>query len=1409
MKNFTRILLLAFLNICGMWLNAQTTIISPTGDGGFETGADFPANNWTVANYTSNNTNKWFVGTVASGVSAGTKGAYISDNASGTTHNYNTGGISRVMFWRDVVFPAGETVITLSYKVKVTGESSWDDVSVFIQNSSTVPSVSQPSASSSSNPSITNTTRLATWSIQTAGAFVTKSHTISATDAGNASAATTRRLIFYWENDGGGGSQPPAAIDEISLTSQAPPAPSCSTLTAPTNGGTNISVTQQLSWATATNATSYDVYFGTATNPPLVGNVATTTYNPGTLSFGTLYYWKIVPKNASGSATGCSEWTFTTSNDVVMTTNSFTKCSGNFYDSGGSGSAYASNEDFTLTLCPVSSSDKVSVSFSAFSTEASYDGLMIYNGNSTSAPLISSGAAVGLNATTCPAGAYSGTTSPGTVTSTAIDGCLTFRFRSDGSGTNTGWTAAIACVAPPSCTAPVSSAATSVTYNSAQANWDLSTGTFIVEYGPTSTFGTPGTGASAGNANNTVVTATNTNLKVLIGLTPSTGYSYVVRQDCSGAGNGYSANSSTRTFTTAVACPAPVSAAASSITYNSAQANWDLTSGTFIVEYGPTSTFGTPGTGASAGNVNNSVMTATNANLLSLSGLTAVTGYSYVVRQDCTGSSNGYSANSTTRTFTTLAAPPDCASGTVISCATNTTVSTGTTGGAWDFSGTSPNNSCGFSTPGPEKVFRFTPTTTGTHTLVVNSGGTGGYHDYFYKLASGGCSNTGWTCIIDVPSTGLAGQTFGPLTAGQEYYILIDRESSGSSGSQTFQITCPVACPAPVSAAASSITYSSAQANWDLNTGTFIVEYGPTSTFGTPGTGASAGNANNMVVTATNTNLKVLTGLSGSTGYSYVVRQDCTGSGNGYSLNSSTRTFTTLAAPPANDAPANATELTVGTACTGTPYTTSNATIDAGEPSPVSSSGGDWTSGISQTVWFKFQAPTSGTIRVTSGLGTNTDTQIALYEASDASNYSTFVLLGSDDDASTGNASEVVATGLTPGTYYYVQVDGYNTAVGTFCISANESLLALTSPTTCTSYASSTANICNNGASISGVTGSRWFTFSDEGSSIERKIIIGLNPNGQNLGTVTVRENTWTTAQTSTNGIGYLPRYFEIASTTAPSSAVTIRLFFTQADLDKLNTLLSSSYTFGDLNVTHYDGTNEDCVQSNNAINVGNLVSPAPVATQVGGSNYWYLQFQVSSFSEFIAHAGSQAVLPLELKSFTGTSAATSNILHWETLSEKNVQYHIVERSVDGNHWNEIGRKAGQEESHASLKYELEDRTPPAKAYYRLRSVDADGQENLSNTIVLTRKGEHFGITAAFPSPANDQVTVQFASLAEENIRISITDLHGRLVLEQRFDAQNGINEVPVQIGSLQAGVYLVSISNATTAAAPVRIVKE
>jgi hypothetical protein len=187
----------------------------------------------------------------------------------------------------------------------------------------------------------------------------------------------------------------------------------------------------------------------------------------------------------------------------------------------------------------------------------------------------------------------------------------------------------------------------------------------------------------------------------------------------------------------------------------------------------------------------------------------------------------------------------------------------------------------------------------------------------------------------------------------------------------------------------------------------------------------------------------------------------------------------------------------------------------------------------------------------------------------------------------------------------------------------------------------------------------------------------------------------------------------------------------------------------------------------------------------------------------------SGTALPLQLLSFNGKTETASNMLQWETMTEKNVEWHIVERSVDGIRWTEIGRKAGQSDSHTALKYSLEDPAPLAKAYYRLRSTDFDGSENISSSIILSRTGDHFGITAVFPSPAKDRTTVQFESLTEDNFYLRLTDMAGRVVIEQIFQGEKGSNEAVLELAGIQAGVYALSISNEVSVTDPVRIVKE
>lgn len=101
----------------------------------------------------------------------------------------------------------------------------------------------------------------------------------------------------------------------------------------------------------------------------------------------------------------------------------YTTASGTFYDSGGAAANYSDDERLIWTIAPANATS-VTVNFSSFSAENTWDYLYIYDGNSINAPLI---------------GYYTGTNSPGTITSSG--GSLTFEWRSDCATTATGWNA--------------------------------------------------------------------------------------------------------------------------------------------------------------------------------------------------------------------------------------------------------------------------------------------------------------------------------------------------------------------------------------------------------------------------------------------------------------------------------------------------------------------------------------------------------------------------------------------------------------------------------------------------------------------------------------------------------------------------------------------------------------------------------------------------------------------------------------------------------------------------------------------------------------------------------------------------------------------------------------------------------
>ena len=121
---------------------------------------------------------------------------------------------------------------------------------------------------------------------------------------------------------------------EMTFIAQYPSNPS------PSNGAVSQSINVDLNWNDASNATSYNVYFGTDPTPDsteYIGNTGVSSWNLGTLNYGITYYWQIVAKGGYAEAES-PVWSFITQYILSLTVQGqgsvLLNPSGGIYNSG-------------------------------------------------------------------------------------------------------------------------------------------------------------------------------------------------------------------------------------------------------------------------------------------------------------------------------------------------------------------------------------------------------------------------------------------------------------------------------------------------------------------------------------------------------------------------------------------------------------------------------------------------------------------------------------------------------------------------------------------------------------------------------------------------------------------------------------------------------------------------------------------------------------------------------------------------------------------------------------------------------------------------------------------------------------------------------------------------------------------
>ncbi|HEX8515270.1 MAG TPA: T9SS type A sorting domain-containing protein [Bacteroidia bacterium] len=1093
---------------------AQTTLISPTGDGGFENGGTFAANNWSVSNSANN---PWVIG-VSGAVAPVTGNSAFISNDGGVTNAYTQGNNATNYFWRDITVPAGETKIILSYNWRSQGEASYDIIQVFVAPTSITPvAVAAHPGIGTTNvpPGIAGATNVGFNEMGGAATVNTSTILLPASLAG-----TTFRLIFSWKNETGG-AQPPATIDNISLVSQVP--------------GNFISVLSG-NWSTAstwnagavpTPVDNVTISSGNVVTLNTAGPAANNVIINGTLTFGTTPTSFTASGDLFVSSTGILEvFNGTTGKNLTV--------SGNLTNNGvidlskgtsGTTSVLTLNGSTVQTVSGTGTfATNVIRNLTFNNTATAIPNIhWFFNNISIAANLTFTSGKVNLstNKMTLGTGTASGTgaAAVGALTAPVGQGFMpggTFSRWYTTASTGTSITAGTDPTNATSRYPFLNSAAQNRAMYITRAASGTAGGQLSVKYND-------GTGMSAvaftdGTYNidkiyngNWVVSTEGT------GITSASYGAYLIGQGAYTAANGN---------TRIVSSTGPVSGTNQLGTttpagYRTGISLSDLTNpaGLFLGISNADFVFPCSGTPA-AGTVSSTANPAcpgVNFTLSVTGATTGVTGLTYQWQSSTDGTSFTNIGGATSATYVANQ----------MSAMYYQLIVTCTSGGAADTTpslmipmniptncycvptftdGIEPitsvvlgsiNNVTSATIGGTPALENFTAMSTsmgqGTVSVITVKGNTGGnwsdsvvvfadwnqdgdFIDSGEKFRIGVLTNTtgvdaiSVTGNITVPGTATLGNT--RLRVMKQYGTAVVNPCRTGTGygqaeDYTVTVTLPPPCVAPSSLTATSITTTTASLGWNCTscTGTFALEYGPTGF--TAGTGTIINPAVSPVA---------VSGLTANTAYQFYVVQDC----GGGSFSTAAGPFTFSTKKPGDDI---CDTITLTTGANG-PFSNVGNTVQTGEAVPpvttYTSQNGWGNNTLENTMWFKFTAPASGRVSISS---TGFDTQLAIWAASTCGALTTgagTLVAANDDLNGTVFTSFVSAANcLTPGATYFVQVDGWNGSTGNATVTltdlgaANASFTGLNT-SYCAGSAAVTLTPATAGGTFSGtgVTGS-------------------------------------------------------------------------------------------------------------------------------------------------------------------------------------------------------------------------------------------------------------------------------------------------------------------------------------------------
>jgi len=167
--------------------------------------------------------------------------------------------------------------------------------------------------------------------------------------------------------------------------------------------------------------------------------------------------------------------------------------------------------------------------------------------------------------------------------------------------------------------------------------------------------------------------------------------------------------------------------------------------------------------------------------------------------------------------------------------------------------------------------------------------------------------------------------------------------------------------------------------------------------------------------------------------------------------------------------------------------------------------------------------------------------------------------------------------------------------------------------------------------------------------------------------------------------------------------------------------------------------------------------------------------------------------LPMTLRYLKATKYNQQSLLTWSTATETNNRHFIIEQSIDGQYFTEVGRVAGSGTSLIPQTYTFTHARPHLGVnYYRLRQIDFDGTFTYSDivSVEFERRGFHI-----FPNPVESALHLQFDT-AQTEIEVNIISITGKVIHSEVVDFSGGATLVTFDIANYPSGIYFLSVND-------------